>query len=125
MERNFEYRQKIRQEKLEARRRAAYKKRIRVMTTVFTIAFFFISVVSANAIIANAGSGFDENLEKMYTCVVVDSNETVWDIAMDYVQPGYNTVDELIEEIGYINSLDTSYTIQSGMMLMVPYYAEG
>ena len=125
MDRSFEYRQRIRQEKLAARRRAAVRRRVRFMTTVLTFAVLFISIISANAIIANAGVGYERNLEKMYTSIIVERNDTVWDIAAEYTEPGYNTIEELVEEISYINSLDDNCSIQSGMMLMVPYYAEG
>ncbi len=122
MERSFEYRKRIRQENLEKRQRAAFRRRVRLLTAVFTVMFLLVSVVSANAIIANAGEGYEKNLEKMYTSVIVEHKDTVWDIASEYVEPGYNTIEELIEEIGFINSLDDSYTIKSGMMLMIPYY---
>ena len=124
MEHNFEYRQRSRQARLEARRSAAIRRRVRLLTTVCTFVFLFISVISANAIIANAGDGFEKNYEKMYTCVVVDRGETVWDIAKEYVMPGYTTVTDIVEEIGFINGLDEEFCIQAGSILMVPYYAE-
>ena len=37
---------------------------------------------------------------------------------------GYESINMLIEEIGFINSLDESYTIQTGTVLIVPYYGE-
>lgn len=121
MEYNFEYRQKSRLERLEARRRAAHRRRVRMLTTVFTFTFFFISIISANAIIANAG---EKNYEKMYTSVIVERGETVWGLAAEYMTPGYAQVQDLVEEIGFINGLDDTYTIQSGTMLMIPYYIE-
>ena len=36
MEHNFEYRQRIRMARLEARRKAAYRRRVRTLTVVFT-----------------------------------------------------------------------------------------
>ena len=124
MEHNFEYRQRSRKARLEARKRAAIRKRVRLLTTVCTFVFLFISVISANAIIANAGNGYEKSYEKMYTCVVVDRGETVWDIAKEYATPGYSTVKDIVEEVGFINGLDEEYRIQAGSMLMVPYYAE-
>ena len=60
----------------------------------------------------------------MYTSIVVERGESVWNIAAEHITPGYDTVDELIEEIKFINSLDDNYTIQTGSLLMIPYYAE-
>ena len=124
MEHNFEYRQKARQYRLEERRRAAFGRRVRLLTTVCTFAFLFISIISANAIIANAGDGYEKNYVKMYTSVVVERGDTVWDIAKEYAVPGYTTVTEVVEEVKFINGLDDAYSIQTGSLLMIPFYAE-
>ncbi len=124
MENNFYYRQKMRHERLEARRRAAVRRRVRTLVTVFTFVFLFISVVSANAVIAKAGDGYEKDYQKFYTGVTVERGETVLEIASEHITPGYESVDELVEEIAFINGLDDSYTIKSGTMLMIPYFAE-
>lgn len=124
MDREFEYRQRARQNRLEMRRRNAVRRRVRLMTAVFTCVLFVISIVSANAIIANAGNGIEKNYEKMYACIVVERGETVWDLANEYAVPGYTTVENVMEEIRFINSLDDTYAIQAGSVLMVPYYVE-
>ena len=124
MEHNFEYRQKARQYRLEERRRAAFGRRVRLLTTVCTFAFLFISIISANAIIANAGDGYEKNYVKMYTSVVVERGDTVWDIAKEYAVPGYTTVTEVVEEVKFINGLNDSCSIQTGSLLIIPFYAE-
>lgn len=124
MEHNFEYRQKARQVRLEERRRAAFRRRVRLLTTVCTFTFLFISIISANAIIANAGDGYEKHYVKMYTSVVVERGDTVWNIATEYVVPGYATVTEVVEEVKFINGLDDAYSIQTGSLLIIPYYAE-
>ncbi|MBR3807602.1 MAG: LysM peptidoglycan-binding domain-containing protein [Lachnospiraceae bacterium] len=124
MEHNFEYRQKARQVRLEERRRAAFRRRVRLLTTVCTFTFLFISIISANAIIANAGDGYEKNYVKMYTSVVVEHGDTVWDIATEYAVPGYTTVTEVMEEVKFINGLDDAYSIQTGSLIIIPFYAE-
>lgn len=124
MENNFYYRQKMRQERLEARRRAAARRRVRTLVTVFTFVFLFISVISANAVIAKAGDGYEKDYQKFYTGIIVERGETVLELASEHMTPGYESVDELVEEIAFINGLDDSYTIKSGTMLMIPYFAE-
>lgn len=124
MENNFYYRQQMRQERLAARRRAAARRRTRAFVTVFTFAFLFITVISANAIIAKAGEGYEKSYEKLYTGVTVERGETVLEIASEYMTPGYESVDELLEEIAFINGLNDEYMIKSGTLLMIPYYAE-
>ena len=124
MEYNFEYRQKARQYRLEERRRAAFGRRVRLLTTVCTFTFLFISIISANAIIANAGDGYEKNYVKMYTSVVVERGDTVWDIAKEYAVPGYTTVTEVVEEVKFINGLNDACSIQTGSLLIIPFYAE-
>lgn len=124
MDHNFTYRQNARQERLARRRRAALKRRVRALTTLFTVVFLFIMVVSANLIIANAGDGYDKEYQKQYASVIVEKGETVWDIASERITPGYETIHELIEEISFINDLDDDCSIQSGTVLIVPYFVE-
>lgn len=124
MERGFEYRKRSRQERLEIRRRAALKRRVRILATVFTFVFLFLSVISANLIIANAGQGYDKEYQKLYTSVVVESGETVWEIASEHITPEYGTLSELIDEISFINNLDDACTIKAGTVLIIPYYSE-
>ena len=124
MENNFYYRQQMRQCRLEARRRQAERRRIRSLVTVVTVLFMVLSVVSANAIIAKAGDGYEKHYVKLYKSIVVERGETVIELAEEYMTPGYESVDELIEEIGYINSLNENYMIKSGSILVIPYFAE-
>ncbi len=124
MEHDFEYRRLLREERLEARQRAAKMKRIRFLTTVFTFLFLIISAVCANAIIANAGEGMEKNYQKQYMTIKIQKGDTVWSIAEEYMTPGYETVTDLMQEISFINSLDDNYSVQSGKILMIPYYAE-
>ena len=124
MEHNFQYRQSLRQEKLLARQRAARVRRIRFFTIVFAFLFLFISVIGANAIIADAGQGFEKAYEKQYMVIEIAKGDTVWSIATNHMTPGYETVSELVTEIGFINNLDDTYSVQSGKILMIPYYAE-
>lgn len=124
MEHNFEYRQHMRQERLRARQRAALQRRIRLLTTLCSVLFLAITVISANAVIANAGQGYEKEYQKLYTSIEVESGDTVWSIAGEHMTPGYESVEALMEEIAYINSLDDAYSIQCGRFLMIPYYVE-
>lgn len=124
MERNYADRQSIRQERLELRRRQAFRRKVRMLSTVFTFTFLFIAVISANSIIANAGEGYEKEYQKMYTSIVVENGETVWDIASENMNNGYDSIIELVEEIGFINGLDDVYTIKAGSVLIIPYYGE-
>ncbi len=124
MEHNFEYRQSLRVERLQARQRAAKMKRVRLLSFVFTFLFLTISVVCANSIIAKAGEGNEKSYQKQYMTIKIEKGDTVWSIAEEHITPGFDTITDLIEEISFINSLDDNYSVQSGKFLMIPYYAE-
>lgn len=118
---NFEYNRKMRQERLERRRKAARRRRIR--TAVIAIAIFsVICIFSANAIISEAGDGYGVHYMKQYTGVVVAQGETVWSIAAAYASENVHSHAELVEEIRFINGLNDTCDIWEDEMLIVPYY---
>ena len=124
MERNFTYRQRCRQERLELKCRQTFRRRVRILTTVFTFAFLVIAIISTNSITANAGQGYGKEYQKLYKSIVVETGDTVWDIASENMNTGFESISELVEEIGFINGLDDVYTIKSGSVLIIPYYGE-
>ena len=124
MERDFTYRQRCRQERLELKRRQTFRRRVRMLTAVFTFAFLVIAIISTNSIIANAGQGYEKEYQKLYKSVVVETGETVWNIASENMNAGFESISELVEEIGFINGLDDVYAIKSGSVLIIPYYGE-
>lgn len=124
MDHNFEYRQSLRQERLYRRQQAARAKRIRIVSLVSVLMFLFISVISANAIIAKANQNSEKSYQKQYIMIDVEKGDTVWSIANEYMSPGYEDIMELVNEIGFINSLDDSYSVKSGNVLLIPYFAE-
>ena len=124
MDHNFEYRRTLRQERLYARQRAARARRIRFIALVSTFVFLFISVIGTNLVIANANHEDAKSYQKQYIMVDVEKGDTVWDIANEYMSPGYDEVTDLMKEIGFINNLDEEFSVQSGKVLMIPYYAE-
>ncbi len=124
MEHNFTYNQKTRQERLTFRRRRAFRKSMHTLVSVLVLFVMVLTVISANAVIARAGEGYEKQYEKQYVGVLVESGDTVWDIASEQLSVGYDTIAELVEEIGFINDLNSSYEIQSGSVLIIPYYCE-
>lgn len=120
---DFEYKKRIRQERLECRRRAVRRRRVRTEVLVIAI-FSVICIFSANAIISEAGAGCCTSYTKQYTKVVVEQGETVWSIAEAYASENVHSHAELVEEIGFINGLNDTYDIWEDELLIVPYYVE-
>lgn len=122
MDHSFEYRQNLRRERLARKERAAYLRRARALACMLTVAFLVIGTIAANAIIAKAGDGHKERYVKYYTSIMVQKGDTVSGIAAEHLGAGYESIDELVKEIGFINGLDDTYTIQSDTILIIPYY---
>ncbi len=59
---------------------------------------------------------------KYYAEVRVESGDTLWDIAMQYMTEEYRSVNEYIREIKKINHLGA--TLQYGQILTIPYYSD-
>lgn len=83
-----------------------------------------IMFIAANAVIVKAEYSHEKVYHKMYTSVVVEAGDTVWEIAEENITSGYENINELVEEIGFINGLNDSYAIRSGTVLIIPYYGE-
>lgn len=59
---------------------------------------------------------------KYYTCISIDTDETLWSIADKYMTDEYNSITQYIDEVKSINNLSGD-KIYYGATLVVPYYA--
>lgn len=59
--------------------------------------------------------------DKYFTCIRVESGDTLWDIAETYMTEEYSSTKEYIDEVIFINNLDSDVII-AGTNLLVPYY---
>lgn len=90
--------------------------------TVIMIAAAALSVVlwlSGPEVAAQA----DHINQKYYTCIQVNSGDTLWDIAQEYKTSEYASTRAYVEEIKEINHLSDD-AITTGCYLTIPYYAE-
>lgn len=60
---------------------------------------------------------------KYYANVQVQSGDTLWDLASDYMDEHYESRQEYIQEVRKLNSLPDSDSIVSGQYLILPYYS--
>ena len=60
--------------------------------------------------------------QKYYACITIDEDETLWTIAEEHDSEEYNSYQEYIDEVKFINNL-TDDTIYRGAKLVIPYYA--
>ena len=60
--------------------------------------------------------------EKYYTCITIEEDDTLWTIAEEYCTEEYDSYQEYIDEVKFINNL-TDDTLYYGGKLVIPYYA--
>ena len=89
---------------------------------------FFILLLLAGAVLtivlaSNNAAQADEsaNASKRYASVRIEPGESLWSIASSYADGHYSSIQDYIEELKYINNLDTD-TIYAFEYLLVPYY---
>jgi nucleoid-associated protein YgaU len=108
------YKRNLRRQQ-EIRRRAAA-----LAATFFLV---LLTAVSYSSIKSNAGNGNDMKF-KYYTAITVQSGDTLWSIADDYIDYSeYKNKEAYIAEVKSINRLDDTADIRSGQKLTVPYYS--
>jgi len=116
---------RIRNNKIRRRRERRRNIALFMMTFCLVISF----ACSAKSILSNAKSAEAPLEYKYYTSVPVYAGDTLWTLAetnmyaKEYTTDShYASVQEYIEEICRINSLDNG-EITSGMYLVIPYYS--
>ena len=99
------------------RRRVVLKQR--VMLALFSL--LIITVVSFNlcGLKAKAASKDEIHTYKYYKSIIIESNDSLWNIAKTYSN---GNISAYIKEVKSINHLDSD-TINSGMHIIVPYYS--
>ena len=93
-----------------------------VITSI--ILMLAVTFISAKALTVKAEQSSVKSYHKMYTSVVVEYGDTVWNIAEENLSFGYDKLTDLVEEIRFINGLDEACSIRSGSVIIIPYYGE-
>ena len=116
--------------KVSARRKKALaakrKKQARMRSSV--IAACSIIVISA-AILLGTTHTFADNaretpLYKYYTNVEVESGDTLWDLADEYMAGSDMSKKEYVNQLIKVNGLSSDGTIHAGQNLIVIYYSD-
>ena len=92
---------------------------------ILFIAVCLILVVGAFALGSdnkNANVNASTYNEKYYKCINIYEDDTLWSIAEANISEEYDSIEEYIAEVKYINNL-TSDKIYCGATLVIPYYA--
>lgn len=102
----------------QARRRRALKRRICRIALLLAAALMLW-------IILTGFSGVKEEkapVYRYYTAVTVRCNDTLWNIAQNYITEEYSSVKEYMKDIMKVNDMKTD-AVYYGQKLIVPYYS--
>lgn len=101
------------------RQREAAQKRIAVLFCAI-IAVVMICSITFGTI--NAQAAPSKTTNKYYTSIQIESGDTLWAIADEYITDDYTDMNEYIREVCSINHISED-EIHAGQYIVVPYYA--
>ena len=95
----------------------------RMLFIAITVVAILLGVVIGNNVINSSHSSAYTTVEKelCYTSIKIQSGDTLWTIAEEYMCPEYDDINAYIKDVKQINNLHSD-TIHAGRYLMVPYY---
>ena len=107
------------------RRRKAEIRR-HVFQLIFAIGLIGIVIFGVNSVVSKAGNIKEDKISvKYYKNICVERGETLSSIANDYADKAhYDTIDQYIREVMYMNHLKDADDIPAGYYLIVPYYSD-
>ena len=100
-------------------KRTAHKKRRNPVTFLLSGMIIIISVfLLSGAFLVMAEESESDSGRRYYKSIQIQSSDTLWNIAEDYMTDEYDSVDEYIRDLKEINTLNSDF-IQSGQYLIV------
>lgn len=94
------------------------RRKIQIIAAIIITAVMYVAVSHTGASEADATHAST----KYFTSITVESGDTLWSIAEEYMTEEYSSVDEYIDEVVYTNNLNNESDIKAGTNLLVPYY---
>ncbi len=90
---------------------------------IFALIVAFLCGICFGSFLSNAESAQDKALDtfKYYRSITVESGDSLWNIAQENITEEYDSVQDYIEEVCFINSI-TADDIHAGHHLIIPYY---
>ncbi|MCI7323334.1 MAG: LysM peptidoglycan-binding domain-containing protein [Lachnospiraceae bacterium] len=96
------------------------RKHVIVITGVILISFF---ILLGSSIRAFASSGYPEEYHKYYTCITLESGDTLWNLADDYMIDGVMSRQDFMKEVCKLNHISEDTVLRSGDSLAIAYYS--
>ncbi len=93
-------------------------KKVTIIAAIIIAAVLYVSITHMDASEADATNAST----KYYTCISVESGDSLWDIAQKYMTDEYTSTQDYIDEVVSINNLNNDSSIVVGTNLVIPYY---
>ena len=93
-------------------------KKVTIIVAIIIVAVLYVSITHMDASEADATN----SCTKYYTCISVESGDSLWDIAQKYMTDEYTSTQDYIDEVVSINNLNNDSSIVAGTNLVIPYY---
>ncbi len=98
--------------------------RRRLATLALTLCLIILGTVSYHGMKSSADTGERDLSFKYYTRITVQSGETLWDIADQFIDYSrYEDKQAYVAEVIHINRLGENAAIRSGQHIVVPYFS--
>ena len=101
------------------RQREAAQKKIAVLFCSIVAVVMICSIMFGTT---HAQAAPAETTNKYYTSIQIESGDTLWAIASEYITDDYADMNEYIREVCSINHISED-EIHAGQYIVVPYYA--
>lgn len=96
-------------------------------TLAFTGLALILGIVLTFSVLGTSAqaSGADQASDsyKYYKEVYVESGDTLWSIATQYTDGSISEINDCIEQIRSVNSMNKFETLKAGTYIVVPYYS--
>lgn len=106
-------------------RRRAQMRKVRNMQIFVVTVILCILAVSLTSFVSRAASKDNVTYFKYYSNIEVNAGDTLVDIAAMYADHiHYESIQEYIDEVVYMNHLADADSIHAGTHIIVPYYSD-
>ncbi len=93
----------------------------KILTALLTLCFIIIISFGISSFSSNAKAETDDTVCKYYKSIMIEKGDTLWSIASQHMNGGYEDIPSYIGEVMKMNGLRDD-RITEGMYLVIPYF---